>query len=543
MTHFAIRFRGSLWWTIGCAFAAVVLGDILFFQKEQFAGYFGVYELAVLALLLLARSAVRRDRRALLAMAAAAIFAGAMILDANVLAWILFWVAAGMATLLPSVARFDDGWRWAQRLVLLGLRALVAPLLDLQRARKVHAHASERDVGLRRGLAALALPICGSIIVLMLFTTANPVLDRFMASLFSIDIGRFSPIRVVLWAVLFIMAWGLLHPRPTQRLLGTFDGTGDLDIPGVSVASVRLSLIAFNLLFAMQNLMDIAFMGGLARLPDGMTFAEYAHRGAYPLIATALLAAVFVLVTLRPGSRTAGVPAIRAMVILWVVQNVVLVASSILRTLDYVDAYSLTPLRIAALVWMLLVALGLVLICWRMLTGRSASWLINANMAAAAIVLSVASFVDLGAVSAWWNIRHAREVGGRGAALDLCYLNQLGGSALLPLLALERRTDLPQLFRARVQYVRAEVMKGVEGHLKHGGWTWLGQHRLEDAQHALGSMPSLRIAQGRRNCDGSLIPPPPRVVVTPAVPLPRLPDNAVEPALAPKPALTAEKQP
>ncbi len=543
MTNFTIRFRGALWWTIACSVAAVALGDILFFQKEQFAGYLGFYELAVLGLLPIARGGVWRDRRALLALAVAAIFAGAMIFDASLLAWMLFWVAAGMATLLPAVARFDDGWRWAQRLALLGLRALVAPLLDLQRARKVHVHASDRSMGLRRGLAALALPICGSIIVLMLFTTANPVLDRVMSSLFSIDIGRFSPIRVVLWAILFIMAWGLLHPRPTQRLLATFDGTGDLDIPGVSVVSVRLSLVAFNLLFAMQNLMDVAYMGGLAQLPDGMTLAEYAHRGAYPLIVTALLAAVFVLVTLRPGSRTAAVPAIRAMVILWVVQNVVLVASSIVRTLDYVEAYSLTPLRIAALAWMLLVALGLVLICWRMLTGRSASWLINANMAAAAVMLSVASFVDLGAVSAWWNIRHAREVGGQGAELDLCYLNQLKGSALLPLISLERRTDLPESFRMRVQHVRAEVMESLDWHLKHGGWTWLGQHRLGEAQHALASMPPLRLAQGRRLCDGSLIPPPARVVVTPAVPLPPLPDNAVEPSTVAKPTLTAEKQP
>jgi len=47
-------------------------------------------------------------------------------------------------------------------------------------------------------------------------------------------------------------------PSPSRRILPTFDGSGDLDLPGVSVASVRLSLIAFNLLFAMQNLMDAA---------------------------------------------------------------------------------------------------------------------------------------------------------------------------------------------------------------------------------------------------------------------------------------------
>ena len=35
--------------------------------------------------------------------------------------------------------------------------------------------------------------------------------------------------------------------------------------------------------------------------------------------------------------------------LLWIAQNLLLVASTMLRTLDYVEAYSLTELRIAAL--------------------------------------------------------------------------------------------------------------------------------------------------------------------------------------------------
>ena len=50
--------------------------------------------------------------------------------------------------------------------------------------------------------------------------------------------------------------------------------------------------------------MDFVYLWGGKTLPDGMSYAEYAHRGAYPLIATALLAGAFVLVALRPGSET-----------------------------------------------------------------------------------------------------------------------------------------------------------------------------------------------------------------------------------------------
>src|SRR3546814_4862687 len=116
-----------------------------------------------------------------------------------------------------------------------------------------------------------------------------------------------------------------------------------------------------------------------AALQGHVTLAEYAHRGAYTLIATELLAGLFVLVVLRPGEAATRSPRVRGLVVLWIAQNVLLVASSILRTGDYIAAYGLTELRIEALAWMGLVAIGLVLICWRLIRARSPRWLINAK--------------------------------------------------------------------------------------------------------------------------------------------------------------------
>ncbi|WP_311271284.1 DUF4173 domain-containing protein [Sphingobium sp. WCS2017Hpa-17] len=241
-------------------------------------------------------------------------------------------------------------------------------------------------------------------------------------------------------------------------------------------------------------------------MPAGMTMADYAHRGAYPLIATALLAALFVLVTLRPGSDTARMPTIRKLVLLWIGQNIILVASSMLRTVDYIEAYSLTWLRIAALIWMALVGFGLATICWRLLRNRSAAWLINMNMAAAGLLLAVVSFVDLSEIAAQWNVRHAREVGGRGVALDLCYLDGLGDSALLPLLELEQQPNLTPVFRERIQAVRARRLYELAVGQRRG-WTLLGQKRLEEAQRIMVHLAPARLASGARGCSGALIPP------------------------------------
>jgi hypothetical protein len=479
------RLRGGFALKGLTALAAIGLGDWLFWQGGNYAGALGLFGLALVAALLLARPAVRQDWRALIAAGFAALYAAAMVWDPSLLAFVLFWTAIGLATLLPGTARFGDGWTWFQRLTVHACKALFGPLIDLFRLSRARSKRPASRLGLRRKLPVLVLPLAGSAVIVALFAAANPVIERWLTSITPPELDGETVLRALLWGLLFVLAWSVLRPRLLRRTFGTFDGSGDLAIPGVTAASVTLSLIVFNTLFLIQNAMDAAFLWGFAELPEGMTLAEYAHRGAYPLIVTALLAALFVLVALRPGSATARMPLARALVAVWIVQNLVLVASSALRTWDYVEAYSLTVLRISALLWMALVAVGLVLVLWRMLRERSAGWLINSNLAAAGVLLSAVCFVDLGAVAARWNVSHAREIDGSGAGLDLDYLDALGDSALLALIELEQR-GLPGTLGECVQARRRWKLMSMREKLEHGGWSLLLASRIDTAARLLG---------------------------------------------------------
>jgi hypothetical protein len=351
-------------------------------------------------------------------------------------------------------------------------------------------------------------------------------------------LGRFDPFdtvggatfrRLALWAFILMIVWSFLRPRLLLTAKPSPPASSPLALPGVTAGSVTLSLLAFNAIFAVQNVLDAAFLWSGTRLPEGLSFAEYAHRGAYPLIATALLAGLFVLMTLRPGSDMAQSPLIRRLVSFWIAQNVFLVASTMLRTIRYVEAYSLTELRIEALIWMGLVAVGLVLICIRLWLGRSDTWLINANLAAAALVLSISAALDYDRIAAEWNVRHAREVGGGGAGLDLCYLHQMGSSALLPLIELEGRR-LPLFLRLRVTWVRNDIMDRLEASQGHwSGWTWRGARRLSAAQRIIAERRLPRFPAPPRRCDGTPFP----MVEVAAPPLPPV-------EVAPPPPLTAE---
>ncbi|HEY1606137.1 MAG TPA: DUF4173 domain-containing protein [Allosphingosinicella sp.] len=489
---------------LACALL-VALADRLFFLADAAGAILALFALALLGGLILALKPLRRSRTARIAAMLSLVFVAALADDPSPLALALLWLSVSLLVLLPRATGYDDAWRWALRLGAHALRCLLAPLGD---GRRLHA-ARKRGGHIRLSvhLPNLWLPLIGTGLFLALFTAANPILENAFTRIDVVGlIAAISFLRIGLWLLVAALLWPLFRPRLV--LLGPARASDpDRLLPGFSPGSVALALVAFNAVFALENGLDLFYLWSGARLPAGMTFAGYAHRGAYPLIATALLAGLFVLATLRPGSVLAGQARIRRLVTIWIAQNVLLVASTMLRTFYYVDAYALTRLRIAALIWMMLVAIGLVLICWRIAWRKSGAWLINANAAIGLLALAACAFVDLGTVSAAWNVRHAREVGGPGVELDLCYLNRLDASALRPLIDLESARLNPAL-RERVSWTRNLVMDRLaQRQSDWRAWTWRGARRLADAQALVAARRLPRFTAGRRLCDGTLQPP------------------------------------
>jgi hypothetical protein len=501
------------------AILLVAAADVLFYRHGGGGAALGIF--ALLWSAALAACGLWRSRLAMFAILLAIPYALLLIEAPSLLGWSLFWVAISSAALLHR-RQFDNAADWALHLAAYVGFGFVRPVTDLLRILRIgRPKGATRFVELLR---SAALPCLGGALFIALFAGANPVIGNVFLSLRlppSFDVMG----HVVLWTILAFAVWPSLRPSPSVTRAAPLP----IDMPvigSVPQGSITLSLFVFNAIFLVQNLLDIAFLWSGAPLPGSITLADYAHRGAYLLIATALLAGLFVLLFLRPGSEAARRPAIRSLVIAWIAQNLLLVTSSILRTWDYIDSYSLTVFRISALAWMGLVGIGLFLICWRLVAERSTRWLINANAIAALLLLSIANVVDLGAVAAWWNVRHSDKVGQTGNAIDLCYLNQLGSSALLPIIDLEKRSHGPML-RDSIAALRSEKLRALatdQADWHH--WTWRGARRLAAAQTALGPNPTQPApAPNGRDCDGSrLQPPPPQPpMLTPASPSPAEP--------------------
>lgn len=327
------------------------------------------------------------------------------------------------------------------------------------------------------------LPAGLAIVFVFLFVQANPIIDGWVASINLEKIAEALTFeRFVFWMLCTAAAWGFIHPIAIElnRSSRHSDWRGVTDL--FRQDAITRSLILFNLLFAVQTIMDGVFLLGGATLPQGVTFAGYAHRGAYPLVAAALLAGLFVLIAFRPGSDVLQTRTVKILVYVWIGQTILLVMSSIWRMVLYVEVYSLTYLRVAAFIWMGLIACGLAWIIARIIWQRSNLWLINANALTLLAVLYVCCFIPFGGLIAHYNTRHNLEIAGKGHMLDLGYLQRIGANALP---ALEwYQEHLPHADSNRAQYT-LHVRNIIFSELRTMDWReWTWQHHRIKRQAA-----------------------------------------------------------
>ena len=333
--------------------------------------------------------------------------------------------------------------------------AVLAPARLIADAFSVVIEAGRQHLGGR--LVRLALmwlvPLVCAAVFLMLFAAANPVLQDWLQAIRLSDLKQFINIpRMIIWLLAAAIAWPLLMPQLLRwtalpEMQGPVQPKPESLVFGAG--AIRNSLIVFNALFAVQTVMDLMYLWGGVRLPDGLTYADYAHRAAYPLIITAILAGAFVLAAMRRNGPGQASPLIRGLVYLWIGQNVWLVVSAILRLKLYLDVYMLTELRIAAGIWMGLVMVGLILILARILFDKSNKWLVTANLTALALTLYGLAWINLPALISRYNVEHSIEMTGQGFPLDTYYMTDLGPEAIPAL----------DLFLAKAKFASADTLK------------------------------------------------------------------------------------
>lgn len=281
--------------------------------------------------------------------------------------------------------------------------------------------------------ATLGLIFTGIMIV------ANPFLDQWLTATFAdrtLPLPEFT--QVVFWLVMIPLIWPflrltrlrdmLMHPLPQTQSFG--------QVWYLTGRSVTRALILFNLIFAVQSVTDITILWTGVALPDGLTYAEYAHQGAYPLLFAALLAGGFALLA-QPFLD--GRPMLRTLLLLWVAQTALLVASSMLRLDLYIDTYGLTRMRVLAFIWMAVIGGGLILMLWQTARGLGPSWLLMRAGELAVIATYGVAVTNVDGLIARHNLND-KPVSDYQLEADAFYICGLSEGALPAIAAYEQRT-------------------------------------------------------------------------------------------------------
>jgi len=363
------------------------------------------------------------------------------------------------------------------RIVSLAGRVMVAtsigcaPLLD-RVGRDTNPVAELAAPGRRafpvvRGLL-LVLPLI--LIFAALFASADPIFGRWVAqsTAWDLDLGDLW-IRAAYVAIVGWLAGGLLwfgwiaagQPRDEARSLGAAAATSTAPVVGgfrLGVTEALTVLLALDLLFGAFVGLQLAYLfGGFDTLSAiGLTYADYARRGFFELVAVVVLVGGLLLVLEAVvGHRTRAYVAAAATLI---ALTAVVLASSWLRLGLYEQAYGWTELRFYVAAAIVFLALDLAAAAILIVRNR-AQWLPHAVAASSLVVLIWVNVVGPQGFVTERNLERAIVPSGvpeyGDPSLDTGYLGTLDADAIPALVAVLPR--LPEAQRATVESLLADA--------------------------------------------------------------------------------------
>jgi|GEM_PF-673104 len=240
----------------------------------------------------------------------------------------------------------------------------------------------------------------------------------------------FSIPRFFFWAAFATLALAIARPRTapgkprlwTRRL--TAIRRSDMTVAALQSISI---LFVLNVLFFMVNTIDVFYLWYHAKPPMQVNFSRYVHEGVFSLTVAVLLSAVVIATIFQQEENVRRTPFLKSLAMLWIVQNLMLIAGVFLRLKLYVDAYQLTAQRFYVGCFLMLVTAGFALLAWHVARDGDINTLIFRNTLATFALFFTLQFVNVAGHVAHYNVQRWRYESGR--TLDIGYIQSLGPDA------------------------------------------------------------------------------------------------------------------
>ena len=358
------------------ALAAAVVLDLLFFEKMwgwHWAVAVNLFLIAVVVSARLEKKKIPQSSLTLMALTSlTALLTGFRSASATTTALVL---VSGLGMLLVTASLLNGQWMQFRVRELIGeLFKLIpsgvigTPLLILegiqlsQESKEQNPQKSKRGLAILRGVL-ITIPLL--LLFGLLLSAADTIFSDMLGSAFDwlkFDIfDNFIPHTFFILLLTWLGAAALWHALTKSEKRLAIQPDKPLFKPFLGMTETSIALISLNVLFALFLVVQVRyFFAGSANVSiDGFTYAEYARRGFFELVAVAVIASLlyFSLASFTRRDTQAKKRAFSVMAGLLLAQVGVMLISAFQRLRLYEQAYGFTSLRLAAHVFMVFVGL------------------------------------------------------------------------------------------------------------------------------------------------------------------------------------------
>lgn len=231
---------------------------------------------------------------------------------------------------------------------------IIDPYVDASHAEKNDGNES-KNKNIKYILIGLLTVIPMAVIVIILLSSADMMFSKMFKDFFvAIQFGDIILILLMLFTV-FSASYALIRKLSFHDITENIGERKTLSpVIGITFNSV---LTVIYLIFSVFQFVFLFFGAGL---PEGYTYAEYAHEGFYQLVAVSILNIVIVFVSKVIFDKNKLLNAVLTVTSLC---TFVMIASSFYRMILYIGAYQLSELRILTLWALVVITLIMAAIC------------------------------------------------------------------------------------------------------------------------------------------------------------------------------------
>ena len=273
----------------------------------------------------------------------------------------------------------------------------------------------------------MALPIL--LVFLLLFSSADLIFQKYISNLISVDIEPETILRSILVLATTLVYIGAYTYSVREKQNRTFTQQNS---KGYSVEHIESSILlgSVNVLFFVFILVQLTYLfAGESNISaQGFTYAEYARRGFFELIAVSIVSLLLLWSTEKyiVKKETNHALGFKILSTALVVQVILIMASAFTRLSLYEEAYGFTTLRLYSHAFIILLAVVFCLLLYKIYKDRRENTFAFRVFVSIALFLAVMNFLNPDTFIARRNIERFAATG----QLDIFYLSRLSSDAI-----------------------------------------------------------------------------------------------------------------